>query len=68
MLVEAAQAEHVTLCTRARQDAGVIQPWEVKVVAIEGETATVRYLHARSPDGRHYEDTDEPLSSLLSTS
>ena len=42
--------------------------WEVKVIAVDGDTATVRYLNARAPDGRQYEDTEEPLNSLVKTS
>ena len=38
--------------------------WEAIVLSATGVTAMVRYLHARTADGRPYEDTREPLGAL----
>ena len=38
--------------------------WEAIVQSATGTTAVVRYLYARTPDGRRYEDTREPLDLL----
>ena len=38
--------------------------WEARVLSATGVTARVRYLNARSANGRPYEDTREPLTLL----
>lgn len=40
------------------------QGWEAQVLSATRVSAVVRYLRARTADGRPYEDTREPLASL----
>ena len=40
------------------------QGWEAQVISATRVSAVVRYLKARTADGRVYEDTREPLDSL----
>ena len=38
--------------------------WEAQIISATGVSALVRYLYARTADGRPYEDTREPLHLL----
>ena len=40
------------------------QGWEAQILSATRVSAVVRYLRARTIDGRPYEDTREPLASL----
>ena len=38
--------------------------WEAQILSATRITAVVRYLYARTADGRVYEDTREPIGCL----